>query len=597
LHNLDRNDNLIISISMNFSEFYYIFEQTQIKSKITKEDVKEVFEYLSRFPSFVEFIKKMNVFAVPFKEKKVGTLLVSKYFAFVEVISINDLPNGHREIEFRKVNNESFEDMAHLSPVFKDYKTKKEILLNTKYNFFLIDENRFRGIMNWITYTAINSPADLESFLSDVKAHDILLQSSLDDIKSIDATYQQLVQGYTEKKTSQDIAAGKSNKPGKEGRTILKFEDGWKWVSMDSPSCSTEADAAGHCGNVPGAKDDENLLSLRDANGRIHITMIVDANKVSNEVKGVANRKPKPYTHKYIMGLLMNTDQISQIGEGKYNPKDNFMISDLSKENINKLIKHGFLGDNWREQNDNIQRIQQEEWYPLAIDPNPTKFQEYAAKYGVEIEGDFRYSGKNNRLYVHYESLIIDQQVETNFKTFLGKFGIFGDAFQRSKDFTNKEFRNIFFKTKSVEDENFFIKEIRKIIKGSPDSHPFQSDFKKMVFHAYLLYTKRALNKQEDSRIHIQVELPTFRFINTQQLLYVQFFLEPESLEDFDKASISDELLRGQYRYFFNRKNEFDRLNYLLSLIGDEPDMDLFLECLDQVSMIFPFYTKWKIIK
>jgi len=128
----------------------------------------------------------------------------------------------------------------------------------------------------------------------------------------------------------------KSDEP---GRSLIKFPDGWQWVSLDKDYCSKEAKAMGHCGNVM-RKSGDNILSLRDPEGWSHLTFIVN-NERLGESKGPKNSKWSDYDVKlkpYIIKLL-ESPYVQFISGGGYKPEANFYLADLDPKEREELLK------------------------------------------------------------------------------------------------------------------------------------------------------------------------------------------------------------------------------------------------------------------
>jgi len=123
---------------------------------------------------------------------------------------------------------------------------------------------------------------------------------------------------------------------------------GWTWVSLNRGYCKQEGDAMGHCGNV-GRRPGDNIFSLRGPDGAAYLTFIVNNRKLG-ESKGRDNGKPSSKFHPQIMALLLGTWKgepiIEFIKGGGYKPENNFMVSDLSPENQQVLLKKNpFIND------------------------------------------------------------------------------------------------------------------------------------------------------------------------------------------------------------------------------------------------------------
>lgn len=136
----------------------------------------------------------------------------------------------------------------------------------------------------------------------------------------------------------EEIAAKKSAMPSEEYEVFLTLHgawDGWRWVSLGRGYCPDEARAMGHCGNS-GAREGDDILSLRDPEGKAHLTFILN-NGMLGEMKGRANNKPSERYHQAIVELLKHPD-IHSLRGGGYAPERNFSLKDLP-ENERKQIE------------------------------------------------------------------------------------------------------------------------------------------------------------------------------------------------------------------------------------------------------------------
>jgi hypothetical protein len=123
-----------------------------------------------------------------------------------------------------------------------------------------------------------------------------------------------------------EALAKKKRGKGAQGRTILEMGN-YKWVSLDRWSCEQEGRAGGHCGNV-GGRPGDNILSLRDSKGKVHLTFVVNSG-VLVEAKGAGNKRPAFKYHPYIAKLL-KSGEVSYLNLGqRYLPKEDFHFSDL----------------------------------------------------------------------------------------------------------------------------------------------------------------------------------------------------------------------------------------------------------------------------
>lgn len=126
---------------------------------------------------------------------------------------------------------------------------------------------------------------------------------------------------------------------------VLNFGDGFVWADLGRGACSEEADAMGHCGNVPSKRDGDTILSLRQIAQeggqkfwRPCLTFILHGDGFLGEMKGRANEKPAERYHKYIVPLL-KLDIIKGVRGGGYQPEKNFEISDLSEDEQWELLQ------------------------------------------------------------------------------------------------------------------------------------------------------------------------------------------------------------------------------------------------------------------
>ena len=126
------------------------------------------------------------------------------------------------------------------------------------------------------------------------------------------------------------------------GETLGKKWEGWKWVDLEAPYCSEEANAMGHCGNE-GYNKGDNIVSLRDPEGYAHLTFILNDGFLG-ESKGRGNQKPSAKYHDPIVELL-KSDYVHVIKGGGYMPAHNFNMNDLHDDHKKKLEHKKHLDD------------------------------------------------------------------------------------------------------------------------------------------------------------------------------------------------------------------------------------------------------------
>ena len=143
--------------------------------------------------------------------------------------------------------------------------------------------------------------------------------------------------------------------PEPEDEILISFADGYAWWLLPRGGCPVEAEAMGHCGNVPSQRRGDQILSLRrqvrlDLRSRAEgstrgdvirwypvATFILDDDGKLGEMKGRGNDKPAAKYHPYIVELLRH-HLIRGIKGGGYMPENNFSMSDLDPQRREQLI-------------------------------------------------------------------------------------------------------------------------------------------------------------------------------------------------------------------------------------------------------------------
>lgn len=127
------------------------------------------------------------------------------------------------------------------------------------------------------------------------------------------------------------------------GEVVMETKDGYTWFDLQTPGCKREGDAMHHCGNGYG-RPGQNVYSLRsrdplrDNHWIPHVTLIMnDVSKGhTGEIKGYGNEKPDEKYWPSIVEFL-KTDLVNKMDGGGYKPQNNFMLSDLSTEEIKEI--------------------------------------------------------------------------------------------------------------------------------------------------------------------------------------------------------------------------------------------------------------------
>jgi hypothetical protein len=132
--------------------------------------------------------------------------------------------------------------------------------------------------------------------------------------------------------------------PESDDEILISFPDGFAWWLLPRGGCRIEAQAMGHCGNVPSQRPGDQILSLRRKVQRGDVarwypvaTFIVDAHGQLGEMKGRGNDRPAAKYHPYIVELLRH-HMIRGIKGGGYMPENNFSMSDVDPHTREQLI-------------------------------------------------------------------------------------------------------------------------------------------------------------------------------------------------------------------------------------------------------------------
>jgi len=141
-----------------------------------------------------------------------------------------------------------------------------------------------------------------------------------------------------------------------DGNVLLTFEDGYYWIDLETTESEAEAEAMGHCGRTSYG---DTLFSLRRKQSP-HVTAAIswrdyhgtqDADGTIHQMKGRENKKPVEKYFPYIMELLSYPNvsdnvkvvnkypQITNFSTNEYLSSEDFHITDLSLEDIEKLEK------------------------------------------------------------------------------------------------------------------------------------------------------------------------------------------------------------------------------------------------------------------
>lgn len=320
---------------------------------------KKVEDWLLRQSEIQEFLKKIdqiNLIKPKIGEKGLLVLAKSQQFepftnhkyyddftgnAFQHRIPIIILNLKGSEAEIARTDGKSFAELSYKAPYFPNPKEKNTIIVPLN-RISIVKPEQYQKYLKWITYAVIegakreNTSIPKYFRLNWHKVENQLLQSLPNQqmqskFKTTDLNFSHFMQRYVN--PSNDLRGGF----GDNGRVILSFPNGFKWLSLDREACRKEGDAGGHCGNTADPNPGDNILSLRGPNNRVYLTFVVN-NGVLGERKANGNKKPSEQLHDYIVDLLKDPI-IKKIGSGRYLTYNDFEISDLSYDKMIELAK------------------------------------------------------------------------------------------------------------------------------------------------------------------------------------------------------------------------------------------------------------------
>lgn len=117
---------------------------------------------------------------------------------------------------------------------------------------------------------------------------------------------------------------------------------GYYWVNLDTNDSSEECNRMGHCGRTNSYNTIYSLRENRRINkdytlNKSHLTAAVgNSDGFIYQLKGPKNSKPDERYNQYVVDLILNDDHIQGFGS-EYNSENDFKITDLPKEEIQKI--------------------------------------------------------------------------------------------------------------------------------------------------------------------------------------------------------------------------------------------------------------------
>ena len=181
------------------------------------------------------------------------------------------------------------------------------------------------------------------------------------------------------------LQANKESNYKEEGDVFIDYRNaegvGYYWVHLHKNYCSSEADRMGHCARSNRGE----LISFRKINdfgeGESYLTVDYRPGGVIGDFHRHGNNKPTARFHKQIVDFLINTTypvtQLTRSGVHRY--EDNFQLSDLSPENLKRVM----------DGNQNLKyNIDDETSWPLIIDAlisNELNLSQYGAETKLKL--------------------------------------------------------------------------------------------------------------------------------------------------------------------------------------------------------------------
>lgn len=365
--------------------------------------------------------------------------------------------------------------------------------------------------------------------------------------------------------------------PREGDKIVVKFNDNNAWWLLARGSCKEEAEAMGHCGNVPSERPGERILSFRtkQPNGlwKPHLTFILDKDGKIGEAKGRGNEKPTEKYHPYIAKLLSNSDLIKGIKGGGYRPENNFKLSDLSDElrekvfNANEQLKITSLSIWDKYKTYGLTDAIKDELYNISNDSRIDTVNEWSEDNKsviVEKYNDIeRFKNSINTTYGLLEKALEifnqvndgDVDLEDIQDRFYPKSEDYKDIIERLPDFyLNKIKKSVDYTGNDLEtlstmlDKSKYGPELRKAMIDASGS-PFGKSFDKEEFLVYLnillkLYSYSSSNSYvsiddiQSVDDYVIVRIPTYEYIKLVYLM--EFDKNNDNIEDAEEASEED---------------------------------------------------------
>ena len=231
------------------------------------------------------------------------------------------------------------QELKKITPT-EELKKKSNEIFEKTFNF-LNDKNKEKEIKDWILLqiTANLHYWSIGDFSRHLHEARDFLAAKYETINFKNALYKLRDLLEDNRKWHEELAkSGHVGKKGAWGKIIIKFPNGWSWVSLEKGFCSIEAATMGHCGNIAGQTNkNHNILSLRDEKNVPQLTFIDNGEGALGEMKGRMNKKPDKSYHKYIMELLLHPT-IKKIVGGGYLSQNNFSLNDLASEEKHEVL-------------------------------------------------------------------------------------------------------------------------------------------------------------------------------------------------------------------------------------------------------------------
>lgn len=120
-----------------------------------------------------------------------------------------------------------------------------------------------------------------------------------------------------------------------DAEIIYRFDDGAKWIDLNTNRCMGLKDIMGHCASTSA----DTILQLITPEGKYRVTVAFDYDGTYRQMKGIQNNKPDEKYTPYIQWLFTNGGSF-QIKNylPEYSQEDDFKVDDLPEDIYNEVM-------------------------------------------------------------------------------------------------------------------------------------------------------------------------------------------------------------------------------------------------------------------